>query len=957
MRGVRIARALLIAVAVGGAIFHAWQFRTFFVDDAAISYSYARTWAQGGGLVVHPGAERVEGYSNFLWVALLALGIKLGADPFGLSHVLGILGLVGTVVGSAVLLGRLRGKPSLLDALPAALVALLTPIPYWAMSGLEGSLYTCLLVWMCVALVAESDQPRRFPASALLAAALALTRPDGVLFVGVAVLYRIVVIGRARVLLHLLLATLPVALHHVARYAYYGYWFPNTFYVKAPAPTHLVDRFLRGSKGWVYLEKVVEQYRLLAAFGLGLLAPFVGGEPRRRLAPLLSVGAVIFFTIYAQGDWMSEGRFLAPALPLVLVLAIDLVGAIPERLARRSSAPDAAPARGLLRVGQLAAVLISGSLLYALVPAALRSTKARRNNYPVPVQSVALRANAVIEVVKELDLRNPSLLDGDLGATSYYGGRVGLRMVDLGALADITIARYQHDLPILREYVFYEEQPTFMRLSGFWTRSGLQLLPEMREDYTPITTSHHNLGGVWLRRDAITVDGIDTRRPLGSLPVAGLDLIGSDLDERKATLYLRVVQPSRALPQLTSAEKSVRLRFAGSVYPPSEWQRGEILRFVVDRPPGALQLCDPERCLAIEDGKIGAQPIPRSTPPVVDGQRALADGLAAEARGDHDAAFASLLAAIHADRRLATARRTAEQIRPRRSEMAPVRLLAPLGEARRAFYAAPSPATMTKLARLALAAGRPEVAARAHRATQIVPDAADGATLLADVLEGRSRLARRSNDVLSHQFETGMTGWTAEGDAFRNGPRRILHSSDALSPRADKLFDPFLHIDGAYWALPVRILVDAVGSSAQLLPVIDSKDWSLTQLTYVLFTPAVWWLRDVVGVEGRHFMDSGLLGDLHTGSLRSRALDAVDEVCFSVGGGNAGVGVRVHAPGAAPIVVSGQRDEVLRRSCVPLGGKAGATIEVFDESLAPWGHVMFDDLECFTDGRSVPCAK
>src|SRR6266403_2396190 len=42
------------------------------IDDAGISYAYARNLAGGYGFVSQPGRVPVEGFSNFLWVALLA---------------------------------------------------------------------------------------------------------------------------------------------------------------------------------------------------------------------------------------------------------------------------------------------------------------------------------------------------------------------------------------------------------------------------------------------------------------------------------------------------------------------------------------------------------------------------------------------------------------------------------------------------------------------------------------------------------------------------------------------------------------------------------------------------------------------------------------------------------------------------------------------------------------------
>ena len=65
-----------------------WIVRKFTVDDAYISFRYARNLADGLGLVYNAG-ERIEGYTNFLWTVLLAGGIELGIDPHVTSKVLG----------------------------------------------------------------------------------------------------------------------------------------------------------------------------------------------------------------------------------------------------------------------------------------------------------------------------------------------------------------------------------------------------------------------------------------------------------------------------------------------------------------------------------------------------------------------------------------------------------------------------------------------------------------------------------------------------------------------------------------------------------------------------------------------------------------------------------------------------------------------------------------------------
>ena len=65
-------------------------FRGFIPDDAFISFRVAEQLANGDGLVYNIG-ERVEGYSNLLWVLLLALFSRLGVDVIWAAKGLGVL--------------------------------------------------------------------------------------------------------------------------------------------------------------------------------------------------------------------------------------------------------------------------------------------------------------------------------------------------------------------------------------------------------------------------------------------------------------------------------------------------------------------------------------------------------------------------------------------------------------------------------------------------------------------------------------------------------------------------------------------------------------------------------------------------------------------------------------------------------------------------------------------------
>src|SRR4030042_1361768 len=70
--------------------FHALCVSRYTVDDAYISFRYAENAAKGYGLVFNPG-ERVEGYTNFLWVILLAGFYWIGANTLLAAKAIGIV--------------------------------------------------------------------------------------------------------------------------------------------------------------------------------------------------------------------------------------------------------------------------------------------------------------------------------------------------------------------------------------------------------------------------------------------------------------------------------------------------------------------------------------------------------------------------------------------------------------------------------------------------------------------------------------------------------------------------------------------------------------------------------------------------------------------------------------------------------------------------------------------------
>ncbi len=70
---------IIFLLAAGPLVALSVPFFPWIPDDAYISFQYARSFAEGDGLVFNP-EERVEGFSNFLWTLGLALVPKTGGE-------------------------------------------------------------------------------------------------------------------------------------------------------------------------------------------------------------------------------------------------------------------------------------------------------------------------------------------------------------------------------------------------------------------------------------------------------------------------------------------------------------------------------------------------------------------------------------------------------------------------------------------------------------------------------------------------------------------------------------------------------------------------------------------------------------------------------------------------------------------------------------------------------------
>lgn len=108
-----------------------------------IPLRYAKHWILGQGLLWNVGEEPVEGYSNFSFVVLAALAMKLNLDPVSTLKGIGVGGLVLSSI-SLYYLSRYWFL-SWVSFIPCIWLLLYRGEILWSVSGLETSTYQALL--------------------------------------------------------------------------------------------------------------------------------------------------------------------------------------------------------------------------------------------------------------------------------------------------------------------------------------------------------------------------------------------------------------------------------------------------------------------------------------------------------------------------------------------------------------------------------------------------------------------------------------------------------------------------------------------------------------------------------------------------------------------------------------------------------------------------------------------
>src|SRR5438552_5641952 len=146
--------AVSLALIAGLSLAHQAIFHTL-ADDAFITFRYALNFATGNGIVFNPG-ERVEGYSNFLFLVLLAaLKHFWDADIETAARALGVAASVATILATYRLARALTSGNGHAGLAAALFVAASGAFAAWGPSGMETSVFALLVTLIALAVSSE----------------------------------------------------------------------------------------------------------------------------------------------------------------------------------------------------------------------------------------------------------------------------------------------------------------------------------------------------------------------------------------------------------------------------------------------------------------------------------------------------------------------------------------------------------------------------------------------------------------------------------------------------------------------------------------------------------------------------------------------------------------------------------------------------------------------------------
>ncbi len=412
----------------------------FVPEDAYISFRYAEHLGDGDGLTFSVGASPVEGYSNFLWLVVLAGVHKAGADLPATTPYLGIfLAILNLLVLWKMF--KNRGLPPLEMLLPLVVFATAGPFLMYVVSGMEMTLFSLLLLLAMFFTdgVFESWGKRPIAWTMIIGVLLSLCRPEGVIVFPIIMVFagwramrepqRNTIIKRLA-LTSLVFAAIIVA-YNLWRYSYFHEWLPPPFMSKAGGGTGIFFAWEKNTKMFFYTKG--HMFPPAGYYFLVLtIAAFIGTalskvDAARRQTERLSLGLslLLMFVYFNFIDWMPGMRYHSVMIGLLLLPAVHVQSAFPESL-------WSGPGRRerIAFVTALAFVLLTSTSVVASLK--LIGSKLEEGNRACLIP--------MGEWLAQVFPPDALLAMGDVGAVPYYS-RLRTLDIHVESLTDLYIAK------------------------------------------------------------------------------------------------------------------------------------------------------------------------------------------------------------------------------------------------------------------------------------------------------------------------------------------------------------------------------------------------------------------------------------------------------------------------------------------------------------------------------------
>ena len=161
---------------------HAYYYYLFVADDSFISFRYVSRLLEGKGLTWTDG-QPVEGYSNLLWILLLAAIKKIvNAELWVIALAVNYVCSIASLWFLLKLVAKLTGYDRTALFWSCALFVLSAPVAIWINGGLEAPLIMLLLMLALNYIPFSGLGVNKVLPAGLFLGLIALTRPDGILF-------------------------------------------------------------------------------------------------------------------------------------------------------------------------------------------------------------------------------------------------------------------------------------------------------------------------------------------------------------------------------------------------------------------------------------------------------------------------------------------------------------------------------------------------------------------------------------------------------------------------------------------------------------------------------------------------------------------------------------------------------------------------------------------------------